>query len=247
MNRLDRVNSASGCAGDDRVGMSSFNRAPRFCDRQIRGRFTDSDRVARTTQIVVDRNVAGRHIGKILQQPKRCYFRQAIVRPAFEFEFLGIIQATANAFLKFRRHRHDVVRAKDDAGTLLVDRLGRKIGVLKRHLRGSDAHLYLTAHYLQTLADLFLLRRFEFAEVADMTREVDRLTAGVNGQGFGGDKRQWANTAFSTADGIPKRRPVVAEGTDQTHSGDHNSTRCRHNVKNYVIGVRRGTRSSWGF
>ena len=89
VDRLHRQNARAGGAGDHQVGVAALDRAKRFADGQVAGRFAHGERVVRAAEVVVDGDVAGRHVGQILEHPQRGHVAEAFFAPAREFEVAG--------------------------------------------------------------------------------------------------------------------------------------------------------------
>ena len=132
------------------------------------------DRVVRSAQIVVDRHVAGRHVGQILQQPQRRKLRHAFGGPAIVVEGPFRIAAAIDAGAELFGHRQHVIGAENAAGAFGIVRAAAddQAGVGKGQLSGGDAHLALAAHDFQPLADGLFLFFFQRAEVFDIAGEI---------------------------------------------------------------------------
>ena len=67
VDEFHRMDPGAGGAGHHHVGMAAGDRAKGLADGQIGRRFAQRDRVVRPAQVVVNRQVAGRHVGQIFQ------------------------------------------------------------------------------------------------------------------------------------------------------------------------------------
>ena len=85
---IGHVQPRAGAADDHEVGLIAANRVGRFRQGQQRRYVPLGDRVVRPAGVVADADVAGRHVGQILQHPQRIHLAHRLPRPAVNVEVL---------------------------------------------------------------------------------------------------------------------------------------------------------------
>ena len=110
MDRLHGVDARAGRPGKHHVGGVALDRHRRLPDGDMPTGLAEGQRVARATEIVVDRDVAGGHVGEILEQPERIEQRHAVDRPTIELEGPVGASAIGDPGGEVLREREHVVR-----------------------------------------------------------------------------------------------------------------------------------------
>ena len=181
-------------------------------------------RVVRPAEVVVDRQVAGGHVGQVLQQPQRRHLGHALAAPAGELELALLVETLHDPFGKLLGDREHVVGAEGDARPVRVDRAGLQAGVGQGQLGRGHAHLTLAAHHLQPLADRLLLLLLQRAEVVDLAGELPGLGAEADRQALGRAKRERAHAAAALREPFPQGLLGAAQRTDDPDAGDNDSS-----------------------
>ena len=85
-----RIEFALGAADQEEVGLIAAEDAIRFAQRQQTGDVAFGDAVVGSAGIVQDRDVAGEHVGQVLEHPQRLNGGQALLAPLFEIDAAGL-------------------------------------------------------------------------------------------------------------------------------------------------------------
>ncbi len=214
------MHASAGGPGDHAIGVASADGPRGLGEGEQAGCFAVRQGVVRTAQIVVDRNVTGRHVRQVLQQPQRRHLAEAFAAPAVEFELPARISAKGDCVGVVRRHREHIVASEDHAGPFRRGVARDEAGVGQCFLSRGDAHLGFAAHQLDALSDRLLTRLVEFSEVVDVPRKL----AGFGGVGAGeagrGQLARLGHAAGTTDEGLPQGLERVAERRDETDSRD---------------------------
>ena len=94
-----------GAPGDHHVGPAAGDDPRRLGDRQVRRRVGLGDRVARPLAVDQDRDVAGQHVGQVLQEPDRLDHPDRFAAPDLEVERLARCRRRARSPVPARRAR----------------------------------------------------------------------------------------------------------------------------------------------
>ncbi len=182
------VDAGASSADDHDFGTAAKNGAVGFAGRQVSSGFAMRDRVVGATKIVVNGNMAGWHVGQILEQPQRRQLRHAFGSPTIVVEVALRTAAAIDARAEFLGHGEHVVGTEHAAGAvgIVLAIADNQTGIGQCQLRGGDAHLAFTAHDFQAFADGLLLFFFEWAEVLDVAGELASLAGDVSGKNVDG-------------------------------------------------------------
>ena len=202
------MDPAPGRPGEHHVGPALGNDMERFPYRQIGGGLAHGDRVVRAAKLVVDGNVAGRHVGQILEEPQGRHLGHPLDRPAGELEPALLVQAREYSLGELLGYGQDVVGPEIDPRPLRIEPVRAQSRVVHRPLCHGHAHLALAAHDLQALTNgLFLVLGFwvlgQESEIVDLALELIGLGAEIHRQSGGGEPGQRAHAATALAQCVP--------------------------------------------
>lgn len=150
---IDRIDAGAGGADDHDVGGPAADDRRRFADDQVAGRFVHRQRVVRAAGVGENADVAGGHIGQVLEHPERFHLAQALLTPLFGVEVRLFIHAFAVGVGQRGGGREHQVRAEFHTNPLVVDRVRIECRVFEGQGRGRDAELNFAAHHLDVLAN----------------------------------------------------------------------------------------------
>src|SRR6056297_828574 len=88
----ERMNPGTGRPHENDVRVASLQGRVSFRKGRRGTRLAKGDRIVRALQVVIDGNVARRHIGQVLQQPQRIDLRLAKFAPLLKVKFTLLIE-----------------------------------------------------------------------------------------------------------------------------------------------------------
>ena len=181
-------------------------------------------RVVRPAKVVVNRQVAGRHVGKVLQQPQRRHLRHAIGGPAGKLEAARLVDALQNSLGELVGERHHVIGAKSDAGPQ-SDRFG-PAPTRRRPIASSAAATpiwhsrHITFSPLRMALVCSLSKR---AEVLDLAAELPGLGGKGHRKRAVGKRRERPTPLRPARSKVPKLCLAAAQRADDAHPRDDDS------------------------
>ena len=227
MHRLHRVHAGAGRTGHHDVGGTPLDRDHRLAHGEVAARLAERERVARAAEIVVDRDVAGRHVGQVFEQPQRCQLGHAIARPELKVEAAIGTAAPGDAGGEILRQCEHVVGAEDAAEPLRGMVRHGGAAVMEGPLRGRHRHLAFAAHHLAAFADRLFSLAVEGAEVVDLAGKAPGLGRVVERDSARGKGVERADAAAALDQACPEVVEPEPQGADNAHAGDHHPSLSR--------------------
>ena len=169
--------------------------------------------------------MAGRHIGKILKQPKRVHFRLSSLPPLAEFKFSRLVQTLADPSRKFVWQGHDVVTTINHARTIAIPSLAIELGIVQRQLCNSNSHLNFAAHDLAAFANCSLQLLVHGPVIRDITGESSGLGTKISTEHTAGNLTEGSNRTDTVMERLQQGIRVVPQGANDSQSGDDNAVR----------------------
>ena len=215
MDGTNRVDPGPRSSGNNRIGAVTGDSAKSFCDGQIGRGLSKGDRVVRTSEVVIDGDMTGWHIGQILEQPQWRNFPQAarfLVPPFVVLKLLRFVETLDHRVGKFTGFGHDVIASINHTRPIWIECTETDPSVLKRFLRYGHSHFNLTAHQLACFANFFFLGLFQFTIVLDGSGKLGGLTTNRRWKILCGNSLNVVHATLLDLNRIPEGRRVVSNG-----------------------------------
>ena len=169
--------------------------------------------------VVQDRDVAGQHVGQILEHPQRLDGRQALLAPLLQVDRARLaVGADAGGVGQLGQLAGDQAGAELDAEARRVELALVHLAVVQGQLGGGDGQLDGAGHHLAGSCAILLLDVVLGVEVGDFAGDADGQAGGVEG-GWGGRRCGLRGgiartTAASRPMGLRTPRPVMTARRD---------------------------------
>ena len=212
------MQTEAGPSGEDDVRLPAFDQPGRLHQRRQGRSLALNQRVVGPACVVLDSDMACRHVREVFQHPQGKQLRQGFRAPVFHVEV-----ARLQAFLIRGDQLMDVagdhIRAEHDADPLAIHRIAVDPGVFHRHVGGDETELDVAAHDFETLPRLHQLLGFEIGDLATHGNgDFVLCLIGIHP----------ADSALSFNQGSPEGVRLDPDGADHAHAGNDDFSRPIH-------------------
>ena len=202
-----RVDFALGAADQEEVGPIAGQDAVGFAQRQQAGHVAFGDGVVGALGVVQDGDVAGKHVGQILEHPQRLDGRNALLAPLFQIDHAGLaVGAECGGVGQLQQFAGDQAGAELDAEARRVEFVLVHLAVVE----GAAGPPTTASSMVRAI--IFRLRR-SFLSTNCGRRSRD-LAGDADGQAGGVEGADGADAAAPLEESFPDGGRIQAEGAE---------------------------------
>ena len=219
-----RIELAVGAADEEEIGLVAANDAIRLAQGQQPGDVALGDRVVRPLSVVQDRDMAGEHVGQVLEHPQRRNARQALFAPGLQIDRRRLaIGAGLRCHADLRQFGRQQAGAELDAESGRIELVLVHMPIVESDLGGGHGQLDAAGHHVQAFAIGFL------DEVLGI--EIEDFAGDTRRQGRDVHALDELDAAASLKQAVPEARGIQAEGAYHSDAcNDHTSIGNSHDA-----------------